>query len=198
MSNFADILLKSNCVFTAAGEEPFAGYVAIADGKILRVGKENPAELIGPDTTVYELEDRTVSPGFSDVHCFFTGYSVGFVGADLSACSTEAELVAAAVSYASTIPAEKPILCHGWNAEAVSVNGTAALNTAFGDRPAILFAAGCETCWMNQAALDKYQFTPETCYPEAYVRLLPDILGDRSFIIPEFKKYMQMMNFVGL
>ena len=191
MSNFADILLKSNCVFTAAGEEPFAGYVAVADGKILCVGKDDPAELIGPDTAVYELGDRTVSPGFSDVHCFFTGYSVGFVGADLSACATEADLVAAAVSYAATIPAEKSVLCHGWNAEAVPVNGTAALDAAFGDRPAILFAAGCETCWMNQAALNKYQFTPETCYPEAYVRLLPDILGDRDFIIPEFKKYMK-------
>ena len=123
--------------------------------------------LIGPDTAVYDLGDRTVSPGFSDVHCFFTGYSVGFVGADLSACASEAELVEAALAYAATIPAEKSVLCHGWNAEAVPVNGTAALDAAFGNRPAILFAAGCETCWMNQAALNKYQFTPETCYPEA-------------------------------
>lgn len=199
MPKFADILLKSNCVFTAAGEEPFAGFVAIADGKILCVGKGAADDaLIGPDTVVYDLGDRTVSPGFSDVHCFFTGYSVGFVGADLSACASEAELVEAALAYAATIPAEKSVLCHGWNTEAVPVNGTAALDTAFGDRPAILFAAGCETCWMNQAALNKYQFTPETCYPEAYVRLLPDILGDRDFIIPEFKKYMKMMNGRGV
>ena len=78
------------------------------------------------------------------------------------------------------------------------VNGTAALDEAFGSRPAILFAQGCETCWMNSAALKRYRFTPETCYPEAYVRLLPDILGDRDFIIPEFKKYMKMMNSRGV
>ena len=182
MPKFADILLKSNCIFTAAGKAPFAGFVAVADGSILCVGQgQADAGLIGPDTAVYDLGDRTVSPGFSDVHCFFTGYSVGFVGADLSACTTEAELVEAAKAYAATIAPEKSVLCHGWNAEAVAVNGTAALDDAFGDRPAILFAAGCETC-----------------YPEAYVRLLPDILGDRDFIVPEFKKYMKMMNGRGV
>lgn len=199
MPKFADILLQSNCIFTAAGEAPFAGYVAISDGRITAVGKgAADSTLVGPKTKVYELGDRTVSPGFSDVHCFFTGYSVGFVGADLSACRTEQELVDAAVTYAATIPAEQSVLCHGWDSENVPVSGTAALDTAFGDRPAILFAAGCETCWMNQAALSKYQFTPDTCWPESYVRLLPDILGNRDFIVPEFKKYMKMMNGRGV
>lgn len=199
MSKFADILLQSNCIFTAGGEAPFAGYVAIADGRITAVGKgEADSAYIGPETKVYDLGERTVSPGFSDVHCFFTGYSVGFLGADLGSCTTEAELVAAAVDYAATIGEDRPVLCHGWNAETVSVSGTAALDAAFGNRPAILFASGCETCWMNQAALSKYQFTPDTCYPEAYVRLLPDILGNRDFIVPEFKKYMKMMNGRGV
>lgn len=199
MSKYADILLKSGCIFTAAGEAPFPGYVAVADGKILRVGRGAADEsLIGPQTTVYELGSRTVSPGFSDVHCFFTGYSIGFVGADLAGCTTEAELVEAAKAYAATLPPEQSVLCHGWDAEHVKVSGTAALDEAFADRPAILFAAGCETCWMNQAALRKYQFTPDTCYPEAYWRLLPDILGNRDFIVPEFKKYMKMMNSRGV
>lgn len=199
MSKFADIVLTSNCIFTATGEAPFAGYVSIADGKILCVDKGNVDEsIIGPETKVYELGDRTVSPGFSDVHCFFTGYSVGFVGADLSGCTSEDQLVAAAVAYAATISPEKPVLCHGWNAESVPVSGTAPLDSAFGNRPVILFAAGCETCWMNQAAMDKYQFTPDTCYPESYVRLLPEILSNREFIVPEFKKYMKMMNSRGI
>ena len=74
MSTIAELVLQSNCVFTAAGEAPFAGYVAIAEGKITAVGKgECPAEYKGASTKVYDLGDRTVSPGFSDVHCFFTG-----------------------------------------------------------------------------------------------------------------------------
>ena len=39
MSTIAELVLQSNCIFTAAGETPFAGYVAIAEGKITAVGK---------------------------------------------------------------------------------------------------------------------------------------------------------------
>jgi predicted amidohydrolase YtcJ len=51
---------------------------------------------------------------------------------------------------------------------------------------------------MNQAAADEYHFTPEECYPEAYWRILPEVLSDRSFIVPQFKRYMQMMNSRGV
>ncbi len=199
MSNYANYLLKSNCIFTAAGEPPFQGYVAVAGGNILAVGAGDPdPALIGPETLVFELGDRTVSPGFSDVHCFFTGYSIGFLGTDLSGCNTAEELVSAAVEYARSVPAEKTVFGHGWNSGTICPEGTALLDAAFASRPVVLFAQGCETCWMNQAALSKYQFTPETCYPEAYWRLLPDVLGDREFIVPEFKKYMKMMNSRGV
>lgn len=199
MANYAEMILRSNCIFTAAGEAPFPGYVALAEGRILAVGNGEPeAGLIGSETKVYDLGDRTVSPGFSDVHCFFTGYSIGFLGADLSRCRTREELLAQVKAYAAGICAEKSILCHGWDPEAVPFDGTALLDEAFGSRPVILFAQGCETCWMNTAAMERYSFTPDRCYPEAYVRLLPDVLGDRDFIVPEFKRYMKMMNSRGV
>ena len=37
---YADKIVKSNAVFTGLDETPFAGGVAIADGKILVVGTE--------------------------------------------------------------------------------------------------------------------------------------------------------------
>lgn len=199
MSQCADIVLQSQCIFTAASNTPFAGYVAIADGKIIAVGEGAcPDALIGPESRQYNLGNRTVTPGFVDVHCFFTGYSIGFVGADLKDCTSEEEVVNTVVAYSRTIPSNQPVLAHGWDARRIHPVDTKALDKVFGDRPAILFAAGCEYCWMNQAALDKYQFTPDTCYPEAYWRLLPDILGNRDFIIPEFRKYMRMMNSRGV
>ena len=74
MSEYAQILLKSNSIFDGTGADPFAGYVAVANGKVLQVGKGEPAsEWIGEDTTVYELGDKTVCPGFADAHTFFTG-----------------------------------------------------------------------------------------------------------------------------
>lgn len=199
MADFAEIVLQSNCIFTAVSSKPFAGYVAVAGGQLLAVGEGLcPASLINSQTQVLELGDRTVSPGFSDVHCFFTGYSMGFVGADLSTAASCEEAVGLAKAHASLIPADRPVLGHGWDSAKLSPQGTQLLDAAFGDRPVVLFAQGCETCWMNRAAIERYQFTPETCWPESYWRLLPDVLDDRVFIVPEFKRYMKMMNSRGV
>lgn len=76
-------ILRSDCIFTAAGDPPFSGYVAVDDGRIVEVGRGTPpASLIGPHTCYLELGDRTISPGFTDVHCFFTGYAAERVGVD--------------------------------------------------------------------------------------------------------------------
>lgn len=195
MSEYADLILLSNCIFTATEEIPFSGYIAIKNDRILSIGKGlAPTELIGTNTKYLDYGNKTITPGFSDVHCFFTGYSVGFVGIDLSAATSQEDILNSIKEYAKGIPADKPILGHGWNSDTIQPNGTDLLDEAFSTRPVLLFAKGCETCWMNQAAINRYQFTPETCYPESYVRFLPDLLGDKDFIIPEFKRYIKMMN----
>ena len=79
----ADIILRSDCIFTATGKAPFSGYVAIGGGRILDVGHgEPPVWLNGGETETVELGDRTVSPGFVDVHCFFTGWAAEKIGVD--------------------------------------------------------------------------------------------------------------------
>ena len=199
MSEYADLILLSNCIFTATEEIPFSGYIAIKNDRILSIGKGlAPTELIGTNTKYLDYGNKTITPGFSDVHCFFTGYSVGFVGIDLSAATSQEDILNSIKEYAKGIPADKPILGHGWNSDTIQPNGTDLLDEAFSTRPVLLFAKGCETCWMNQAAINRYQFTPETCYPESYVRFLPDLLGDKDFIIPEFKRYIKMMNSKGI
>lgn len=199
MSEYADVVLQSNCIFTASGEEPFAGYVVVRNGKIISVGKGTcPEEFISNKTICHYLGDRTVTPGFSDVHCFFTGYSVRFVGANLVDAKSCEELIEITKSYAERIDAGKTVLGHGWNESLIHPEGPDLLDEAFGSQPVVLFAEGCETCWMNQAAIDKYGFTPDNCYPEAYVRLLSLFLNDRDFIIPEFKRYMELMNSRGI
>lgn len=199
MSEYADLILLSNCIFTATEESPISGYIAIKNERILSVGEGPvPAEIINTDTKYLDYGNQTITPGFSDVHCFFTGYSVGFVGIDLSGASSPEEILNAVKDYAQKIASDKPVFGHGWNAETIHPDGTTLLDKAFPDRPVLLFADGCETCWMNQTAMKCYQFTPDTCYPESYVRFLPDLLGDRDFIIPEFKRYIKMMNSKGI
>ncbi len=199
MSEYADLILLSSCIFTATEETPISGYIAVKNDRILSVGKGSvPSELVNANTKYLDYGNQTITPGFSDVHCFFTGYSVGFVGIDLSAASSQEEILNVIKEYARELPSEKPVLGHGWNPEIIHPQSTALLDESFPDRPVLLFADGCETCWMNRIAMDRYQFTPETCYPESYVRFLPDLLGDKEFILPEFKRYIKMMNSKGV
>ena len=51
------------------------------------------SEIIGTNTKYLDYGNKTITPGFSDVHCFFTGYSVGFVGIDLSAATSQEEIL---------------------------------------------------------------------------------------------------------
>ena len=39
MSEYADLILLSNCIFTATEEIPFSGYIAIKNARILSIGK---------------------------------------------------------------------------------------------------------------------------------------------------------------
>ena len=51
---------------------------------------------------------------------------------------------------------------------------------------------------MNAKAINDFDFTPDRCCPEAYVRILPYVLSNKEFIKPEFIKYMKMMNSKGI
>lgn len=198
MSNFqkADILLRSSNIFTSVNNSLLTGYVAVRENLILSMGSGDGSEYITEATKVYELGDKVICPGFSDVHCFFTGYVLGFVGADLSTASSPEEIISLVKQSAEA--GKDLILGHSLDSIKIDIKDSSRLDEAFGNRPVILFAEGGETCWMNQAAIAKYKFTPDTCYPEAYFRLLRDVLGDRNFIIPQFKAYMKMLNSKGI
>ena len=66
---YADKVLKSNVIFDACSDEPFAGGVAIKGNKILAVCKgDDIDQYISPDTEVFEYEDKMIMPGLVDAH----------------------------------------------------------------------------------------------------------------------------------
>lgn len=198
MSNHASIILKSNCIFTATGEAPFAGYLAIAGGRLLRVqhGAVDPA-LVNSETTVYNLGDRLVCPGFSDAHTFFTGWAMRYVGVDLSRAENPAQLVQLAQQHAATLPPDAPVLGHGWS-PSLPVGTPEDLDAAFGTRPAVLFAEGAEVFWLNNAAIARYGFDNSADCNEVFWLLLEEMLADHSFSKPLFRQYMQLLNSRGI
>ncbi|RPF47817.1 hypothetical protein EDD70_0617 [Hydrogenoanaerobacterium saccharovorans] len=197
MSDFAEILLQSKAVFTAASSQPFEGFVAVSNGKILAVGTGLGEKYLGAKTKVYSLGDRLICPGFSDVHCFFTGYLLGRSGADLSGAKTQQQVLEMAAAYSKSLTGEHTVLCREVSPE-IPAADTAAMDAAFGDVPAILFLQGGESCWMNTAAIKTYDFTPDTCWPESCWKLLRYILQDYKHSVPEFKRYLAMLNSRGI
>jgi predicted amidohydrolase YtcJ len=86
MSSTADTVLRGGPVLDLSdwrpgdrADEQWLGTrpraIAITDGTVTALGEEALA-LIGPETTVIDLDGATVIPGINDGHLHFTGYSV--------------------------------------------------------------------------------------------------------------------------
>ena len=83
--NKAQIVLKSKSIFTALNEYPIDGYVALNNNKIIKVGVGDiDTQLIEENTKIFDFGDKTISPGFSDAHVFFSGWMLRYIGVDLS------------------------------------------------------------------------------------------------------------------
>ena len=195
----ADYLLRSDHIFTSTVENPFAGYVAVSGQNILAVGTDDGSDWIDEQTEVLELEDQLVTPGFIDVHTFFTGYAIFHIGIDMSGITSQEEFLQKIKEQVEKEKEPSTVFGHGWNSNGFETEGLEEkLNEAYPDRAVIVFAADRSTCMMNRKAEETYGFNPKECYPEAYHKIMPEYLNDREFIEPEFKDYMKLMNSRGV
>ena len=79
----ADLILKSNNIFTSTSDKPISGGVAIKGNKILAVGEDFEA-FLGPETEVREYGDKLIMPGFIDAHVHYVLLPVNMFAASLS------------------------------------------------------------------------------------------------------------------
>lgn len=81
----ADLAFKKGAVYTVDVARSWAEAVAIRDGLIVYVGKNDGlAPYIDTDTRVIDLEGKMVLPGFFDAHCHA---SIGAGNADQNSTS---------------------------------------------------------------------------------------------------------------
>ena len=195
MNNEADLILISENIFTGLENRPFPGYVALEGDRILKTGKGAvPEDLIGKSTRMIELKEKSLLPGFTDVHCFFTGYVIRFLGTDLSDCENANQVYSRLKEREKDAVPNHPIFAHGLKSSIDRI----VLDEWFIDHAVVLFHEDLESCSMNSKAIKDFDFTPDRCYPEAYVKILPYVLGDKEFIRSEFIRYMKMMNSKGV
>ena len=196
---FSMVIAAKN-LFDSVSEGAYEGWLALKGKQIARMGKGVPGqEILNQAEQVFTFTDELVMPGITDTHTFFTGYAVFHVGADISQVEDNKGGLAVIQAYEKEKKPDGALLGHGWNPEKWNQqDGEKMLEEAYPKKAVILFAADRSTCMMNTTAREIYRFTPETCYPESYYRVMREYLNDRAFIEKEFASYMEMMNQRGV
>jgi predicted amidohydrolase YtcJ len=106
----ADIVLLNANVITMDADDTRAEGVAVEDGKIVAVGsRERISKSIGRKTTVIDLGQRTLLPGFIDAHTHLTGTAIASCSLDLQSAKSVREILEKLRSYAYNVPKDQVI-----------------------------------------------------------------------------------------
>ena len=74
---FADLVIINGKVVTVDSDFSIAQAVAVYDGKIVAVGRNDKIkELAGKNTKVVDLQGNTMLPGINDAHCHTSGFGL--------------------------------------------------------------------------------------------------------------------------
>lgn len=197
----ADLILRSDNIFTADSDELFSGYIVINHGVISAIlaNDEYISPWRGPTTHFRDLGERLICPGFCDNHTFFTGYMSMHRGVDLSATNTSAAALLLLKKAEQDLPAGKSLYAWGWSAaQWGALPASAELDDAFPCRPVVAINSDKSYCWMNQAAIARYGFTPDDCSAESRVHLLTEMLNDAGQVKEELRAFMAMLATRGI
>ena len=187
----ADLILKSTRIFTAEPGEnaTMSGSIAIADGRIAFVGSdEEAAAHVGPETTVTDLGDAFVCPGFHDSHLHFfpsamdrSPYVVFCEGTCPEDC------VEALKQVEDMRPKDEFMLSYGWYHplwDNPVLPTKDILDAAYPDRPVCLQSGDSHTLWTNSKGLEKFGITKDSVPPAGGV-YQKDENGELTGIIQE-------------
>lgn len=184
----ADLILKSNSIFTGTEDRPRSGAVLIAGNRIMDVVPEQeiPRYLSG-HTQVYDFQNKLIMPGLIDAHdhLWWGAVQASDHMADVTASTSEEECLEMIRDYAASHPDEKRIRGGGW----FPVNWgdqmptPRSLDRVITDRPAYLMCADMHTCWMNSLALQESGYYPGMKLPGGILDLDED--GNMTGLVQE-------------
>lgn len=108
------IVTNANIITLASPNRPTA--MAIMGDRILALGSCEEMEVFkGPDTKVMDLEGKTVLPGLNDNHCHPVTYADNLLKVDLSAVTSQAELLEKLQARAKTCAPGQWVLGYGYD-----------------------------------------------------------------------------------
>ena len=112
----ADMVILGGKIYTASDKAPTVEAIAVRGNKIVFTGAEKEARgLIGDQTTVIDLEGKTLTPGFIEGHGHIMGVGYNELNLDLMNVKSFDEIVEAVRKAASQAQPGQWIIGRGWH-----------------------------------------------------------------------------------
>lgn len=168
---FADIVLKSNVIYTGTGSNVISGGVAVKENKILAVGNDDEiTPYIGKETVVKEYKDQLIMPGFIDDHLHvMMGAMIHSNDIDLEGTRSAEECVEKVRAFLDKNPDAGLVLAMGWMISAWDKHEWPTkemLDEVSTEIPICLSTADGWFVWVNSKALELFGYTKETVSDE--------------------------------
>ena len=192
----ADIIIKSNAIFTGLEAEPFKGSVAVTGKNITYVGKKDvPESWIHENTEILHVEDGLVMPGISDAHAHYLLAATilsDYCCTDLTESKSAEECVEMMKAFRAKNPALNKLIGFGWfpsnwteGKNPYELPTKDSLDAAFPDIPVYLMMVDCHTFWCNTKALEECNIRKDTPFQFGYLGL--DEKGEPNGILSELE-----------
>jgi predicted amidohydrolase YtcJ len=113
---YPDLILLGGKICTLDDENTIAQAVAVRDGRIVAVGRDDEmSALAGPDTRRLNLAGRTVIPGIFDSHIHLMSEGAKLSAIRLDECQSPKEMLDLARERAADTPPGEWVIGQGWN-----------------------------------------------------------------------------------
>lgn len=173
-SEKADLIIRNANIVSMDQDSSVYEAMAIKDGKIIELGKENQILNKYSADQVIDAGTATILPGWYDAHCHFLGYGLSKMQLELYNLPSMEAIVDACKTYQQS-NSEEWIVGRGWDNtdwQDQSFPNNALLNIAFPDTPVLLRRIDGHGAIANQKALDLAGITDTSYIPGGHIEIL--------------------------
>ncbi len=153
----ADLIIHHAKIYTVDENFSTAEAMAIKDGKIIAVGKNEEILKQYKSDSVTDAGGKAVFPGFNDAHAHFVGYGSSLQKVNLVDTESWEDVLQRCNDFAKTLPEGAWLTGRGWDQNDWAVKefpDNSKLNEMFPDRPVIITRVDGHAAIANQKALE--------------------------------------------